>query len=49
MKLKTCLIVISVAATPGFAFALGCPKGEDKVTASSCAIGTVWDAAKKPA
>ena len=47
MKINTCLIVMSLIATPGFAFAMGCSKGEDKITASSCAVGMIWDEAKE--
>lgn len=47
MKIKASLIVLAVLATPGFALAQGCSKGEDKITASSCAAGMVWDAVKE--
>ena len=47
MKMKIGLIVVALSAAPSFAFAMGCSKGEDKITASSCAAGMVWDAAKE--
>ena len=47
MKIKTGFIVIALIVAPNFAFAMGCPKGDHNITASSCAVGMVWDETKE--
>jgi hypothetical protein len=43
MKTMIRLAVIALIAAPSFAYAQGCNRDEAKITASSCATGTVWD------
>ncbi len=46
MKFKTCLAVIALLTAPGLAVAQGCRGHQPaKITASSCAQGTVWNEA----
>lgn len=46
MKIKTTLIALVLASAPGLALAGGgCNSEKTKISASSCAEGTVYDAA----
>lgn len=46
MKIKTTLITLTLALAPTFALAGGgCHSEKTKISASSCAEGTVYDAA----
>lgn len=46
MKIKTTLIALTLSLAPGFALAGGgCDREKMNISASSCAEGTVYDAA----
>ena len=47
MKLKTGFAVVLLTLIPNLTFAMGCARGNDDMSASSCAVGMVWDALKE--